>query len=466
LPLKFGTDGLRGVANAELTPEMALALGRAVARVMDAPRFLVGRDTRLSGPMLASALAAGLASEGVEVVDVEVIPTPGLAWLCSSRRCPGAMVSASHNPFPDNGIKIFAAGGTKLDDRTEAALEAEMASILDTGRGQPGGRLAGEAVGSVRGEPEARSGYEQHLIDALGGRRLDGCQVVLDCSHGAAVAVAPSVFRALGAEVGVIAAEPDGTNINDSCGSTHPERLQHEVLAAGAHVGLAFDGDADRVIAVDENGALVDGDQLMALFALDLKEQGELAEESVVVTVMTNLGFHHAMRDSRITVRQTKVGDRYVLEEIEQAGLSLGGEQSGHIIFRRLATTGDGVLTGLLLVDLLVRRSKSLGELASAAMTRLPQTLVNVSVADPARLDRARRVWEEVSAVESDLEGEGRVLLRASGTEPLVRVMVEASSPERAEKVADRLRRVVEQELAGPDPAEPGRQPGETVKGA
>ncbi len=466
MPLKFGTDGLRGVANSELTPELAVALGRAVARILPARQVVIGRDTRRSGPLLAAALAAGLASEGVDVVDVGVIPTPGVAWTSASRGCAGAMVSASHNPFPDNGIKIFAAGGTKLDDSTEAAIEAEMTSILDGRHRAVGRALSGGAVGTISSDPGAPDGYVAHLVGALEGRRLDGYQVVLDCSHGAASVVGPAALRALGAEVVALADQPDGTNINESCGSTHPERLQEEVAARGADVGLAFDGDADRVIAVDETGAVVDGDQLMAMFALDLKERGELVGNSIVVTVMTNVGFHRAMRANHIEVRATGVGDRYVLEEIEAAGLCLGGEQSGHIIFRRLATTGDGVLTGLLLLDLLSRRGRRLGELASASMTRLPQILLNVWVPDPGRLDSAGTVWAEVSAAEGDLAGEGRVLLRASGTEPVVRVMVEASDATRASEVAERLRQAVERELGRGSPSGPVEEAGERVRDA
>jgi phosphoglucosamine mutase len=452
LSLKFGTDGLRGVANAELTPELVLALGRAAARVVPAPEFIVGRDTRLSGPLLQAALAAGLASEGVRVADVGVIPTPGLAWLSATRQVPAAMISASHNPFPDNGVKVFGAGGTKLSDPVERALETELGRLVAespaTGATAPVAKaVVGGSVGRIDPDPAAVDQYSDHLVASLDGRRLDGLRCVLDCASGAASRVAPSVLARLGADVSVIADAPDGTNINDGCGSTHPEGLQRAVVAAGADVGLAFDGDADRVLAVDHAGTLVDGDHLMALFAVDLQERGLLASDTVVVTVMTNLGMLLALEARGIRVCQTQVGDRHVLVAIEEGGYTLGGEQSGHIIFRQLATTGDGILTGLQLLDLLRRRARSLADLAGEAMTRLPQELVSVAVSDPNQLASARAVWEEVAAVEAELGRAGRVLLRASGTEPVVRVMVEAPSVEQARAAVDRLCRVVHVQL-------------------
>ena len=451
MSLKFGTDGLRGVANVDLTPELVLALGRAAARVVPAPEFIVGRDTRLSGPLLQAALAAGLASEGVGVADVGVIPTPGLAWLSATRQVPAAMISASHNPFPDNGVKVFGAGGTKLSDPVERALEAELARLVDepdAAGGTPGAKaVVGASVGRIEPDPAGIDQYSDHLVAALEGRRLDGLRCVLDCASGAASRVAPPVLARLGAEVSVIADAPDGININDGCGSTHPEALQAAVVAAGADVGLAFDGDADRVLAVDHTGRLVDGDHLMALFAMDLQERGLLASDTVVVTVMTNLGMLLALEAKGIRVCQTKVGDRHVLTAIEEGGYTLGGEQSGHIIFRRLATTGDGILTGLQLLDLLRRRARSLAELASEAMTRLPQELVSVAVSDPHQLASAGVVWEEVAAVEAELGRAGRVLLRPSGTEPVVRVMVEAPSADQARAAVDRLCRAVRSQL-------------------
>jgi phosphoglucosamine mutase len=460
LSLKFGTDGLRGVANDELSPELVLALGRAAARVVPGREFVVGRDTRLSGPLLQAALSAGLASEGVSVADVGVLPTPGVAWLSAARDLPAAMISASHNPFPDNGVKIFAAGGTKLSDPVERDLEEELGRLV----GERGGSVmagapssavvepaaanrtkpvVGGSVGTIRAEPGAVDEYGDHLVASLEGRRLDGVRCVLDCASGAASRIAPSVLTRLGAEVTVIADAPDGTNINDGCGSTHPEALQQAVIEADADVGLAFDGDADRMLAVDHTGALVDGDHLMTMFAADLHARGLLAADTVVVTVMTNLGMLLALEAKGIRVHQTNVGDRHVLEAIEQGGFVLGGEQSGHIIFRRLATTGDGVLTGLQLLDLLRRRSRPLAALAGEAMTRLPQELVNVAVTDPGQVASAGPIWDEVAAVEAELGRAGRVLVRPSGTEPVVRVMVEAQSADQARAAADRLCRAV-----------------------
>ncbi|HEY1634267.1 MAG TPA: phosphoglucosamine mutase [Acidimicrobiales bacterium] len=447
MTLKFGTDGLRGVANAELTPELVLALGRAAARVVPAPEFIVGRDTRLSGPLLQAALAAGLASEGVRVADVGVIPTPGLAWLSATRQVPAAMISASHNPFPDNGVKLFGSGGTKLSDPVERALETELGRLVAEPTAPVTRAVVGGSVGRIDADPAAVDQYSDHLVASLDGRRLDGLRCVLDCASGAASRVAPSVLARLGADVSVIADAPDGTNINDGCGSTHPEGLQRAVVAAGADVGLAFDGDADRVLAVDHAGTLVDGDHLMALFAVDLLERGLLASDTVVVTVMTNLGMLLALEARGIRVCQTQVGDRHVLVAIEEGGYTLGGEQSGHIIFRQLATTGDGILTGLQLLDLLRRRGRPLAELAGEAMTRLPQELVSVAVPRPDQLASAGAVWEEVAAVEAELGRAGRVLLRASGTEPVVRVMVEAQSAEQARAAVDRLCRIVRRQL-------------------
>ena len=456
MSLKFGTDGLRGVANDELSPELVLALGRAAARVVPGREFVVGRDTRVSGPLLQAALAAGLASEGVSVADAGVIPTPGVAWLSATRDTPAAVISASHNPFPDNGIKLFAAGGVKLSDPVERALEAELGRLVGEGVGSAIAAsqsaagvkpVVGGSVGSIYSDPAAIDAYGDHLVTCLEGRRLDGIRCVLDCASGAASHVAPSVLERLGAVVQVMAAAPDGTNINDGCGSTHPEGLQRAVVEAGADVGLAFDGDADRMLAVDHTGALVDGDHLMAMFATDLHERGLLASDTVVVTVMTNLGMLQALQAKGIQVRQTKVGDRHVLEAIEEGGFVLGGEQSGHIIFRRLATTGDGILTGLQLLDLLRRRARPLAALAAEAMTRLPQELVSLAVPDPGRLETAGAVWDEVAAVEAELGRSGRVLLRASGTEPVVRVMVEAQSLEAARAAADRLCTAVRRHL-------------------
>ena len=460
MTLKFGTDGVRGVANTELAPDLVLALGRAAARVLcgrgplggTRPVFLIGRDTRVSGPLLQAALAAGLASEGVDVHDLGVLPTPGVAALSAASGTPAAVISASHNPFPDNGIKLFTAGGRKLGDETEERLEKELAFIL-AGRMAPvdatgDRRPTGGDVGRLSADADGPAWYRRQLVASLEGRSLEGIRVALDCANGAASVTAAEVLGQAGAEVVVVlAADPDGVNINDDCGSTHPAGLQAQVVARHADVGLAFDGDADRVIAVDHTGAVVDGDQLIALCAMDLRGRGRLAGDTVVVTVMTNLGFRLAMREQGISVHETQVGDRYVLEALDQGGWSLGGEQCGHVIFRDLATTGDGVLTGLQLLDLVVRSARPLAELASHAMVRLPQVLRNVRVADRDGLAGAGAVWAEVADAEGALGESGRVLLRASGTEPLVRVMVEAPTRTEAEAVADRLVGVVTRAL-------------------
>jgi phosphoglucosamine mutase len=438
--IRFGTDGLRGVANADLTTEVATSLGRAAARVLPAATYLVGRDTRRSGPMLQAALSAGLAAEGVDVVDLGVLTTPGVAYCAERRGVPAAMVSASHNPFEDNGIKLFGPGGTKLAVETEVAIEKMM--VPGAGAGPTG--PTGGGVGRISEDRAAAAGYRAHLADSLEGRRLEGLSVVLDCANGAATSVAPAVFEEAGAEVTAIACAPDGININHQCGSTHPEALAAEVVRHGADLGLAFDGDADRLVAVDHTGTVADGDTLLALFAVDLAGRGELAGNAVVVTVMTNLGFRLAMAGRGIEVRETPVGDRHVLAALEAEGLALGGEQSGHIVFRRRATTGDGILTGLVLADLVVRAGRPLAELSAGLVERVPQVLVNVAVTDPGRLAGAAEVWATVSAIEAELDGSGRVLLRPSGTEPLVRVMVEAVSEERARAAADRLCEAVE----------------------
>jgi phosphoglucosamine mutase len=439
LSLRFGTDGVRGLANVELTPELALALGRAAARVLGADRpFVLARDTRRSGPMLEAALAAGLAAEGADVVLAGVLPTPGAAYLSQSRDCPAAVLSASHNPFSDNGIKFFARGGRKLSDEVEARVEAELDALL-TGRAAVT-RVEGAAVGRASRDEAALQEYESRLLTTLGGRRLDGLRVVIDCGNGAAAVAAPRVLAQLGAKVENvdIGAHPDGTNINAGCGSTHPGPLQAEVVERGAAAGLAFDGDADRLVAVDERGGLVDGDHILAIAALDLRARGCLRHDTVVATVMANLGFHQAMAAEGIRVETTPVGDRSVLEAMEAGGFSLGGEQSGHIIFGDLATTGDGLLSGLVLLDVLARAGRPLSELAGVVV-KLPQVLRNVRVADRAGLPDAAAFWGEVAAVEAELAGSGRVLVRPSGTEPLVRIMVEAATEEAAQAYTDRL---------------------------
>ncbi len=442
MTLKFGTDGVRGVANRELTPELALTVGRAAARVLGTGTWLVARDTRRSGPLLGAALAAGLASEGVEVVDLGVLPTPGVAHVSAVDDCCAAMISASHNPFGDNGIKLFAPGGRKLSDDVEEALEAEIAAL--NSHADPHSRPEDAEVGTITLDPSGIARYRDHLVDdVIEGRRLDGLRVVVDSANGAASPLAAPILQALGAKVTAIHDQPDGCNINDRCGSTYPEDLQRAVVAQGADVGLAFDGDADRVLAVDASGALNDGDQIIAVCAIDRHQRGLLKAETVVVTVMTNLGFHQGMSRHGIKVVDTAVGDRYVLEALDHGGYSLGGEQSGHVIFRDLASTGDGLLTGIHVLDLLVRSGRPLADLAAEAMVRLPQVLVNVRTAhrDPLLIER---LGPAVREVEARLTDRGRVLLRASGTEPVVRVMVEAPTDEEAETEARTLAEAVQ----------------------
>jgi phosphoglucosamine mutase len=393
----------------------------------------VGRDTRESGPWLESAFAAGVAAEGIAVELLGVLPTPGVAWLAAEARVPAAMISASHNPFHDNGIKLFGAGGRKLADDIEARLEADLLAAS----------TPVETVGEIRhGEDDGRARYVDHLVRTIESRSL-GLSVVVDCANGASSVTAADALRRLGCTVDVLFASPDGRNINDGCGSTHPETLQARVVELGADLGLAFDGDADRVLAVDHTGRLVDGDHLLAMFAIDLAERGALRDDTVVVTVMTNLGFRLAMAERGIRVVETNVGDRYVLEALDAEQLTLGGEQSGHVIFRELATTGDGVLTGIQLLDLVHRSSRPLADLATDAMTSLPQVLRNVRV-EQRGLDVSAAIAADLASVEAELGDHGRVLIRPSGTEPLVRVMVEAPAAELAEAAAARLVAAVE----------------------
>lgn len=443
--LSFGTDGVRGVANADLTPELALALGRASARVLGGDAVVIGRDTRRSGPMLEAALAAGYASEGVDVVLLGIVPTPTVAHAAADLGVPGAMISASHNPFPDNGIKLFAAGGRKLADEAEEQLEAELAHLLGSGGGD---RPTGAGVGVVTVDPGAAVGrYADSLRDAIEGRDLGGLRVVLDCAHGAASAIAPSILRSAGVDVEVVHAEPDGVNINEDAGSTSPAALQQAVRDLGADLGLALDGDADRLLAIAADGSVIDGDHVIAVLAIDRQSRGRLPRDLVVATVMSNLGFRQGMARRGIEVVETKVGDRYVLEALGRTGAVLGGEQSGHVIQADLATTGDGLLTAISLLDVVARSGRPLGELAADAMTSLPQVLVNVRLErrDPDLVDR---LADDVAAAESRLGDEGRVLVRPSGTEPLIRVMVEAPTEDRARTEAETLADVVRR-LAG-----------------
>jgi len=448
--LRFGTDGVRGVANAELSPELVLALGRAAARVLGPGPFVVGRDTRISGPLLQAALSAGMATEGADVVDLGVLPTPGVAWLAAADQRPAAMISASHNPYPDNGVKFFMAGGRKLSDETEEALEAELDRVLAETGGSS--RRTGPALGRLL-SGDGHDRYEAALVDSIDGRGLAGLSIVVDCANGAASEVAPAVLRSLGAEVTILCDDPDGVNINDGCGSTHPGELQRAVVARGAAAGLAFDGDADRVLAVDHTGALVDGDQLIAICALDRRTRGRLPGDTVVVTVMANLGFRQAMARQGIALVETDVGDRYVLEEMERGGWSLGGEQSGHIIFGDLATTGDGVLTGLQVLDVMVRTGRSLADLAGV-MAKLPQVLRSVPVAKRgASVGEYDELSTVIRAVTADLGDRGRVLVRPSGTEPVVRVMVEAVTADEAEAACETLCQAVRRALRAKEPA-------------
>jgi phosphoglucosamine mutase len=442
----FGTDGVRGNANTELSPELVLALGRAVARTITATTFLIGRDTRRSGPMLQAALGAGLASEGADVVDVGVLPTPALAWLSARRDLPAVVISASHNPFQDNGIKLFGAGGTKLGADIEAAIEGELHRVLDpTVKGpRP---LEGHGVGTLRSETDLGGAYVDSLVATLDGRRLDGLRIVVDSANGSGSGLAADLFERVGAEVIAIGCEPDGTNINAGCGSTATELLARAVVEHGADLGLALDGDADRLLAVDGTGALVDGDSLLALFATDLAERGQLAGNTVVVTVMTNLGFRRAMEARDILVKETDVGDRHVLAAIDQEGFSLGGEQSGHIIFRRLATTGDGLLSGLVLADLLARSGSSLVELLDGLIVAVPQKLVNVKGVDSSLFGHVEAIGMAIEQEEAAMGDTGRILVRPSGTEPVVRVMVECTEPGVAEATAERLHALIEHEL-------------------
>ncbi len=451
--VRFGTDGVRGLANVEVTPELALALGRAASRVLGAgashARVMVGVDSRRSGELLAAALSAGMASEGLDVIDLGIVPTPAVALAAQRDHVVGAMISASHNPFADNGIKFFAPGGAKLPDAVEAHIESELDRIL-SGEGSHaahgGSPRSGADVGRIVRDPAFIDTYVGHVAGALEGRRLHGLRVVLDTANGAASQAAPAVFRTLGADVVVIHNTPDGTNINAACGSTHPESLQEAVRAHGAAAGFAFDGDADRMLAVDANGTVVDGDQILAMLAVDRRARSRLTHDTVVVTVMTNLGFRLAMAEQGVTVVDTAVGDRYVLEAMVAGGFVLGGEQSGHVINADIATTGDGTLSAVLVADLLVRSGRSLADLGTV-MTRLPQVLRNVTGVDRARLEAAEELWDDVRTVEAELAGRGRVLLRPSGTEALVRVMVEAPTHEVAVAVASRLCQTVERVL-------------------
>jgi len=437
----FGTDGVRGLANDVLTPELALAVSAAAARVLVAhdashrPLAVVGRDPRASGEMLEAAVVAGLTSAGADVLQVGVLPTPAVAFLTASYGADvGVVLSASHNPMPDNGLKLFARGGHKLPDDIESEIEDEVERGADT-------RPIGAAVGRLRLADDADERYLAHLQQAVP-QRLDGLHVVVDCANGAASVVAPELYAGCGARVTAIAAEPNGLNINDGVGSTHLDGLIAAVRRAGADLGIAHDGDADRCLAVDASGNVVDGDQLLAICAVALRDQQRLRDDTVVATVMSNLGFHHAMRDAGISVLTTAVGDRYVLEALRAKDLNLGGEQSGHIVFTDAATTGDGLLTALQVMARMATTGALLGDLASI-VRRLPQTLINVPVTDRDSVAASASVADAVAAAVDELGEDGRVLLRPSGTEHLVRVMVEADSQARADDIAARIAEVV-----------------------
>lgn len=440
----FGTDGIRGLANKKLTPILALRLGQAAAEVLTSdresyerrPLAIIGRDPRVSGEMLDAAIASGLASRGVDVVRVGVLPTPAIAFLTDDFGANlGVMISASHNPMPDNGIKFFSAGGKKLPDEVEDRIQAAMDNLTEDGpTATKIGRIISEA-------PDGRERYLKHLAEVVT-TDLSGIKVVVDTANGAASKVAPQAYEAAGAEVIAIHNKPNAFNINEDCGSTHIEKTQEAVVEHGADLGLAHDGDADRCLAVDAEGNVVDGDQIMAILAVGMKEENDLRFNTLVATVMSNLGLKLAMQEQGIEVKETAVGDRYVLEELNRGDFSLGGEQSGHVVLPDDCTTGDGTLTGLSIMARMAKSGKSLKELASV-MTVLPQVLINVPVSDKAVILNAPEVKEATATAEAELGDTGRVLLRPSGTEELFRVMVEAAEKEQARKVAGKLAAVV-----------------------
>jgi phosphoglucosamine mutase len=437
MPRLFGTDGVRGLANSELTPELALAVSGAAARVLadrglgHRPVAIVGRDPRASGEMLEAAVTAGLTSAGADVLRVGMLPTPAVAYLVSEFSADlGVMISASHNPMPDNGLKLFAAGGRKLPD----AVEDEIAARVD---GHGFQRPTGALIGRVRDVPGAAGRYMDHLL-AAAPRSLAGIRMVVDCANGAASAIAPEVYRKAGADVVALHAQPDGLNINDGCGCVHLDGLRKAVLEQGAALGIAHDGDADRCLAVDATGEVVDGDQIMAILAVAMQASGQLVANTLVATVMSNLGLHLAMRERGVLVRTTPVGDRYVLEALAAGGFSLGGEQSGHVVLPQHASTGDGLLTALRLMSRVVASGQRLAELAGV-LTRLPQVLINVAVADKTKVAMAPTVAGAIANAEAELGETGRVLLRPSGTEQLVRVMVEAPTESMATTIAQRI---------------------------
>jgi phosphoglucosamine mutase len=442
----FGTDGVRGIANKDITAEFALSLAQAAAYVMtedarnrgDRPRAVIAHDPRISSDFISAAVCAGLASSGVDVFDAGVVPTPAAAYLTADLDADfGVMISASHNSAPDNGIKFFSRGGHKLPDTTEDKIEQALGQSL---------KPIGSEVGRVTRFADAEDRYLLHLLGTIP-NRLDGLKIVLDCANGAASAISPQAFADAGAKIVVIGADPDGNNINQGCGSTHLTALQAAVISNGADLGIAHDGDSDRCLAVDHTGAIVDGDHIMTVLALAMKDSGQLARNTLVTTVMSNLGLKIAMRDAGIGLIETKVGDRYVLEAMREGGYSLGGEQSGHIVFSQYATTGDGILTGLHLAAKVASSGKSLRELVSV-MPNFPQVLINVPGVDKTRVDSDSELQDFVAEATAELGDRGRVLLRASGTENLVRVMVEAADQGTAQSWAERIAGLVEKRLA------------------
>ncbi len=426
MSLRFGTDGVRAEALTVLTTDYVTSLTQAAAKVLGGGQWLIGRDTRESGPALEAAAVAGLISAGVSPLLLGVVPTPALAWMSAQMEVPAIMITASHNPWQDNGVKIFAQGGLKLSDEVERSIEAMLHSEVAVSSATP----------LIATEHDWRDGYVAHLAGIDG--PLDGLRVVLDCGNGATFAAAPAVFRALQADVVVIHDTPNGRNINDDCGATNTASLAQAVIEHEADLGLAFDGDGDRVIAVDHQGHAIDGDRMIALAALQLRDEDALHHDTVVVTVMSNLGFHKAMDAAGVHVLTTAVGDRYVLEALAAGGYSIGGEQSGHIIYRDLATTGDGLLAGLRLAQFVHESGRLLAELADEVMTTYPQVLLNVKVRDRDP-QVAEELADDIASADRALGGEGRVLVRASGTEPLIRVMVEARTQAAAQRVADEL---------------------------
>ena len=448
--MRFGTDGVRGDAEHDLTGPLVVALGGAIARVMRPERVFIGLDTRASGLRIEVELAIGLHGEGVEAVSLGVLPTPAIAFAAAREGVPAAIVSASHNRWTDNGVKVIGSDGRKLPDATEAAIEADLEAALADARAAT--HTLGDLGASFDFDAARADAYVEHLVSTLAGRRLDGLEIVLDCANGAGFDVGPRVLRAVGANVHVLYAEPNGRNINDNCGSTYPQSLQRAVVERGAALGLALDGDGDRVIAVDERGELVDGDQIMTMTAIDMHAHGELRNDAIAVTVMSNLGLRRALRAAGIAVVETPVGDRSVVAAMQDHDLVLGGEQSGHIVYADYATTGDGLLTGLRVADLLRRTAQPLSALG-AQMTRVPQVLVNVRVARRVDVGSSAVLADAVKRVERELGDSGRVLVRGSGTEPLVRVMIEADAQSVADEAAERLRTVVTAEFGEADPA-------------